>query len=247
MGNLRKIGGLSAILYGIIMFASFILITLSIVSMPSEAMQMPNAEARLAFAATLPDSQRFMLTTGFGLELLLALLLLPLLLALYSRLKDWGEPSVMIGTGLGAISIPFLVIEHLPRFSWLALSARYLEASVAQRAIIVETYAQTESLGLIAESVFWLFFASAVALYAGAMFRAAFPRWLALFGLLIACLALFGAVGSVVITELGLLEFAAFILFGIWSIGVGSKLYREGQDTRLRPGIAEATTDPIRT
>jgi hypothetical protein len=241
MNNIQKIGGLSAILFGIIIFASFVLITLPIVSMPPEAMETTNVEARLVFASSLPENQRLMLTVGFGLEVLVALFIFPVLLALYAKLKSVSDSHAIIAAGLGTISIPFFVIEHLPRFSFLGLSARYAVAGATERTSLVATYAHTESLGLVAESVFWLFFGVALALYAMAMLRAAFPRWLAIFGLLIAFVAMVGAIGSVAIIELSFLEFAALILLSVWFIGIGIKLYREVPEVALLQRAAEAS------
>ena len=227
MNNIQKIGGVCAILFGIVVFASFLMITLPISSMPPEAMQATNVDARLAFAASLPESQRLMLTVGFGLELLVALFIFPIWLALYDRLKNVCESYITIAAGLGAISIPFFIIEHLPRFSWLDLSSRYSAANATERTGLVTTYAHFEILGLVAESVFWLFFGVALAIYAVVMLQAAFPRWLAASGLIIAFLGLVGASGSVAVPELGLLEFASLILLSAWLIVTGTRLYRE--------------------
>jgi hypothetical protein len=240
MNNLQRAGGLSAILFGAIIFAATILISVPIASMPAEAMQTDNAGARLAFASTLSDGQRLMLAFGFGLEMFAALLILPMLLALYARLKSGGETDLLIATGLGAVSVPFFIMEHLPRFSWLGLSSRYAAADAAGHAGLAATYGNAELLGMVAESVFWLFFGVALVIYALAMLRAAFSRWLAVFGLVIALVAIVGAIGSTAVLELGLLEFAALLLFAVWSIAAGIRLYREVPEVRMRPGIVEA-------
>jgi len=236
----QKTGGLSAILFGIFMFAAFILITLPILSMPPEAMQTANVDGRLAFASLLPESQRTMLALGFGLEVMVALFLFPILLALYASLKNVNDSYMLIATGLGAISIPFFIIEHLPRFSFLELGARYAGADATERTGLVATYGHFESLGLVAESIFWLFFGVALALYALAMLRAAFPRWLAVSGLLIAFLSITGAIGSAAIMELSFLEFAALILLSLWFIAVGIRFYREVPKVALLPRQWEA-------
>lgn len=226
MNTLSKIGGLGAILFGASFLVAIILLTPPFLAAAPEVMEAGNVEARLRFAASLGQAQTLMLALGSYVETLAPVFLIPALLGLHSALGKVGQPHALIGTGFGALAGPFFVIQHLPRFSLLALGARYAVADAAERIGLVATYRYAENLSLIAEQVFWFFLAFAVLFYGLAMKHSQFPRWINLFSFVVAGVAILGVVGAAISEPLGILMLFSGILSIVWFVGVGAYLYR---------------------
>jgi len=68
MNDLKRIGGWSAILFGIAVVVAFGLEIPTFVAMPADAMQIENSAGRLAVVDGMAPAQRTMLALGFGFE-----------------------------------------------------------------------------------------------------------------------------------------------------------------------------------
>src|SRR3990172_9026462 len=101
MDNLNRIGGLSALLFGLLKIVGIALSTIAFASAPAEVFEPTHVEARLAFVASMPQTQRLSLTVGSNLEMLAAVLIVPPLMALYALLKDEHSTKALLAAGLG--------------------------------------------------------------------------------------------------------------------------------------------------
>jgi hypothetical protein len=230
VNNLNRVGGLSALLFSLLQIAGLALSTTAYASAPAQIFEVGNVELRIAVVASFSPTQRLFLTVGSNLELLAVVFLVPPLVALYVLLKREHLTNAILAAALGLVGIPFLVLSHLQRFPILELGRRYGLADSAGKAGLVALFALGENFTLITERVFLLFFGLAIYLVSRAMLRAAFPRWLAVFGVVTGTVTIVGAIGATVSPQLELLQGLAALLVVIWHVWIGLVLYRQREE-----------------
>ena len=226
MNNLSRVGGRSALLFSFLQVVGLALSTTAFASAPAQIFEIGNVELRLAVVASFSQTQRLFLTVGSNLEILAVLFLVPPLIALYILLKGEHLTNAILGAALGLVGIPFFMLSHLQRFQMLELGLRYGLADSAAKAGLVEIFALGENFTLITERVFLMFFGLALYLYSQAMLRAAFPRWLAVFGVVTGAVTILGAIGPAISLQLDVLQGLAGLLLILWHVWMGIVLYR---------------------
>jgi len=232
MNDLRRIGGWSAILFGIVVVVAFGLETQTFFAMPADAMQPANSAGRLAVVGGMAPAQRSMLALGFGLETIAGLLMLPALLAVHAETKNESEARAALALGMATLGIPFFMLSHFSGFSLVQMSDGFGSAGEVVQAARAAAYGYAERLSTIYEPVFWLFFAWSAVLWLGPMRGRLFPRWLAWVGLGAALLGVIGTVGGVVVPELEYIAPLALLVLVVWFIGLGASLLRSSRAVR---------------
>ena len=226
MNNLNRIGGLSALLFGVLKIVGIALSTIAFASAPPEVFELTNFEARLAFVASMPQAQLLSFAVGSNLEVLAVLFLVPPLMALYAMLKGEHLTNALLAAGLGLVGIPFLVLYSVQWFPMMDLGALYGLADSAGKAGLVAIHTLGENYTLIMERIFLMFFGAALFLYSRALLRAAFSRRLAVFGAATGILAIVGAIGPAIITQLEFVPALSGLMLIGWHIWMGMMLFR---------------------
>ena len=225
MYSLHKIGGLSGVLAGVAFIVATAAVIPVYVSAPSEALQPGNAEATLVFTATLSEAQRFAFRTLLSLQILSAVFMIPMLLALYSVLKDVRRFYALVGSGIAAVGIPFSILDALLGFPFIGpLSERFGVATAAERVALVAVQRFSQGLSQVSLALFWLLLGTAIVVFAFSMWRNVFPRWVAWLGLVTGVVMIIGTILSITVNQFfSLLQVMSFV---IWAIAVGVTLYR---------------------
>ncbi len=226
MNNLQRIGGLSAVLFGVTLLAATILLVPPFVNMPPDAYQAENVTARLAFAASLGTGARAMTVTGFALQILAAPLILPALLALYTLLRGSQPVHALLALACSALGPIFLLLMYMGGFVFLATATGFGAAGPEEQVARAAAYAAHERFSAVSEAVSWWFFGIGLVLFAFAMRRAGFPRWLVLFGGILGALGALAALGTLVASQPVPLLALPGLLLNIWAIAIGIALYR---------------------
>jgi len=232
MNDLKRIGGWSAILFGIAVVVAFGLEIPTFVAMPADAMLPANSAGRLAVVSGMAPAQRATLALGFGFETIAGLLIFPALLAVYTETKNEYGARGTLALGMATLGIPFFMLSHFSGFSLVQMSASFGSASEVVQAARASTYGYAERLSTIYEPVFWLFFASSAILWFGLMRGRLFPRWQAWVGLGAGLLGVIGTVGGVVVPGLEYLSPLALLVLVVWFIGLGVSLLRSSRGVR---------------
>lgn len=232
MNDLKRIGGWSALLFGIAVLVAFGLFIPTFSAMPADAMQPANYAGRLAIVGGMTPAQRAGLALGFGLETVAGLLMFLALLAVHAETKNESEARAALALGMATLGIPFFMLAHFSGFSLVQLSDGFSSASEVVGAARSAAYGYAERLSTVYEPVFWFFFAWPAVLWLGLMRDRLFPRWLAWVGLGAALLGVISTVGGVVVPELEYLSPMALIVLVVWFIGLGVTLLRSSRGTR---------------
>ena len=124
------------------------------------------------------------------------------------------------------MSIPFFIMAHFQRFTWIQLCDAYTSAGPSDRPALASLLQLAEGQSVITGGVFWMFMASAVLIYSVAMSRSVFPHLTIRFGIASAILALVGTVGLALNPQLAFLQVLASFLLFVWSVAVGATLFR---------------------
>ena len=227
MNNLNRIGGLSALLFGVLKIVGLALSTIAFASASPEVFDATQVEARLAFVASLPQTQLLSLTVGSNLEMLAVVFLVPPLMALYAMLKGEHLTNALLAAGLGLVGIPFLVLYSVQWFPMMDLGALYGLADSAGKAGLVAIHTLGENYTLIMERIFLMFFGAALFLYSRALLRAAFSRPLAVFGAATGIAAIVGAIGPAILIQLEFLQFISVLLLIVWHFWMGMVLFKK--------------------
>jgi hypothetical protein len=227
MNNLNRIGGLSALLFGLLKIVGIALSTIPFASAPPEVFELTQVEARLAFVASWPQAQRLSFAVGSNLEVLAILFLVPPLMALYAMLKGEHSTNALLAAGLGLVSIPILTLFSVQRFPFLDLGELYGLADSAGKAGLAAIHILAENYTLMMERIFLMFFGPALFLYSRALIRAAFSRPLAVFGAATGIAAIVGAIGPAILIQLEFLPGISSLLLIVWHIWLGIVLFKK--------------------
>jgi hypothetical protein len=219
---LYRVGGLSAILFGI----AYIIIIGLYVPMGAPP---SGAEARLTYIAGNTPSWWAIL----GLSVLTDFLLVPVALALYLALKGINRNMMLIATaGMGLFIVLDLAITWTNYASLIALSGNYAAAANdAQRAVIVTaaTYPSTvlESNLLFVYNTLTL---SVGILMTGLVMRKGiFNKSTAYLGMVTGIVGIVAVVGPFLVSALSVTIIFASVLTTVWALFAGYGLYRLGR------------------
>ena len=219
---LYRVGGLSAILFGI----AYIVIIGLYVPMGARP---SGAEAQLRYIAGNTTSWWAIL----GLSVLTDFLLVPVALALYLALKGINRNMMLMATaGMGLFVVLDLAITWTNYASLITLSGNYAAAANdAQRAVVVAAavYPSTvlESNLLFVYNTLTL--AVGILMTGLVMLKGIFSKSTAYLGLLTGILGIVSVVGSLFVSSLSLTIIIASVLTTVWVLFVGYRLYRLGQ------------------
>jgi hypothetical protein len=219
---LYRVGGLSAILFGI---AYLIIIGLYV---PMGA-RPSGAEAQLRYIAGNTTSWWAIL----GLSVLTDLLLVPVAFALYLALKGINRNMMLIATaGMGLFVLLDLTITWTNYAALIALSGSYAAAvNDAQRAVVVTaaTYPSTvlESSLLFVYNTLTL---SVGILMTGlVMLKGIFSKSTAYLGMVTGIVGIVAVVGPFPVSALSVIIILASVLTTVWALFAGYGLYRLGR------------------
>ena len=217
---MRTAGGLAWIVIGILVLAVAIL-SLIIGPAPSSQPAYLQSLADHATAATLT----------FVLFMAADILLVPALLALYPRLAPAGKAATLIGTGLLALwAVQDLVLTETTSLALVTLARNYAAATDARPAIL---QAAQYPLAVLPIATFLSYVVSSIGLLmiGAAMLRSAFPRGIALLGIIAAAEGIAG--GLYILTPaLSALLMPSLVTFGLWGVLLGTNLIRHRTATQ---------------
>ena len=202
---MQRSGGRSAILLDIILSVTILLYLPALVSAPPEMYNASNFQAQLAFAAS-PSQLQNVIDLSEHLQIVSFLLALIGILSPYSTLRDSRPVHALAASGFAAMSIPFFIMAHFQRFTWIQLCDAYTSAGPSDRPALASLLQLAEGQSVITGGVFWMFMASAVLIYSVAMSRSVFPHLTIRFGIASAVLALVGTVGLALNPQLAFLS-----------------------------------------
>lgn len=226
MNNLQRIGGLSAVVFGIALLAATALLIPPFASMSPEAFQAGNAAARLAFAGSLGAGARALTVTAFTLQTLASPLILPAWLALYILLRGARPVQALLALVFSGLGVIFLLVMYMTGFVFLTMSTGFETAGPVEQSARAAAYLAQERFAAVSEAVSWWFFGIGIVLFALAMGRAGLPRWLVVFGGSVGALGAIAAVGTLVASEPPPLLAVPGLLLNVWAIAIGVALYR---------------------
>jgi len=218
--RLYKAGGASLVLGGFLSFAYLLsfFTTTDTFGLSGEAALKSIASSRSGYLINQ------------GLLRFLFVLLVPGLLALYAAVKDLEKSYALLGLGLLIFSLTQQVLSPIPG-ALVNLSDKYAAATTdAQRATFSAAAEAVNSLG-------FAFTAGPLMLGVGLIFisvvtlKGIFHKGVGYLGIasgLFLLLAEVAEVGLGLFIILALLFIIFFVLLAVWSIAVGSKLYRLG-------------------
>jgi hypothetical protein len=215
---LYRVGGVSAALYGIVIFIG----TALLIAMGP----LPNGgEALLEYFA----KQTTLAWTAVGFLMLSDFLFLPFVLSLYQALKGVHRSAMLVATGFVGLFIALDLGVTLSNFSSLiTLGANYAAAtSDAQRAAyIAGAYYVSSVLATSLPIYSTILGFLGTLLISLVMLKGIFTRAVASLGVVSSVV---GIVSGIPLPPLNLAFVVAFPLLAIWSMLVGYRLYKLGQ------------------
>jgi hypothetical protein len=229
MNDTRRIGGWSAVLFGVVLLVAFGLFIPTFATMPADAMQPSNFAGRLATMGGMAPTQRAALALGFGLEMLAGLFMFPALLAVHGATRSQSDARATLALGMGTLGIPFFILARFSGFSLLQLSDGFISAGEVVQVARAAAYANAERPSGIYEAVFWLFFAWSPVIWFRLMRDNLFPRWLPWVGLGAALMGVISTVGGQLVPGLEIASPLAALVLVAWYVGLGVSLLRSGR------------------
>ncbi len=210
--SLYKAGGISFILAGVLIFAAI----LTFLTGPN-TFGVSGEEALKAIAA---NRSLYILSNAiFGL---FGVFLVPGVLALYVAVKHLHKSYALLGAGIFLFSLTSFVLSNSAG-AILALSDKYAAATTdAQRAIFsaAAEAVQAENAALTASPIMG---GIGVIIISIVMLKGVFHKGVGYLGIATGL-----AILLVNLPNLGFFFIIFFVLLGVWSIAVGSKLYKLG-------------------
>ncbi len=168
-------------------------------------------------AVTLVAGQSLLFRTAIGIFIAAGMLFIPAVIALYLALKELDKNSALVATGLAGIAIPVYLGATIMNYSLTGVK----DAAVAQFVLNAVAVGNVVSI---------IIFSISILILAMIMRKGVFGRNMAYLGTLTGVV---GIIGSIPVAILGLVGLVSVILFAIWFLALGSKLYRLG---RSAPG-----------
>ena len=199
--RLYRAGGFSLILAGILFIVNLPL--LLIVGPPPTS-----GEAALAIVA----AQNLLFRTSNGIFIASGIVFIPAVLALYLALKELDREYALIASGLAAVAIPIFQTTNMLNYSITGVN----NAAVAGLVLGVSRAGDTISV---------LLFSIAVLIWGVIMRKGVFSKGAAYLGVLTGVV---GIISSIPIPAIGLIGLFSLVLFAIWFLAIGSKLYKLG-------------------
>jgi len=218
--GLYKWGGISALLVGVLFI---IAIPLSLAMGPTPS----GGEAILKYYS----GQTTLASSVHGIGILSDVLFVPVVLALYLALKGVNKNAMLTATGFGGL---FLALDlGVTDIAWIALtslSQNYAAATTdVQRAAYVATANYALAIGAVGMTVYstlilsiWLLITAVV------MLKGIFSRVTAYLGI-VASIAGFVYSISLFVPALAMSIVIAMVLFAIWLLLAGYRLYKLGK------------------
>ncbi len=217
--GMYKIGGVSAMLGGIL-----IVITLPFFYAVSSAF--PPSSGLEAMKAITGNKLFFLASEGLGT--LFTILLLPFAFALYLALKGVNRSYMLIASALIGVGILLFLVDTAVASSLASLSDGYVAATGAQQAayIAIADLAQGTRTALFVLGAIPM--AVGILITGLVMLKGVFSKWIAYIGVSAGILGLepfpipaLGILGVIIVA-------GGAILFIIWVLVVGYKLYKLG-------------------
>jgi hypothetical protein len=221
--GLYRWGGVSAMLVGVFVFIG-IAIALVLGTPPS------GGEAVLKYFS----GQATLAYTFYGLGIVLDLLLVSVVLALYLSLKGVNKSAMLAATGFGGL---YLALDlGVTAITWIALVTLSQNYAAATSDVQRAAYLATADYAVGMTSVSWPVYSSAIfsiwpLITSVVMLKGVFGRVTGYAGIAASIAGL--AYGFTVLIPYSptwaVLSAANFILFGVWSLLAGYRLYRLGK------------------
>jgi hypothetical protein len=226
--RLYRVGGISAFLY----------LVLGIVAPAVLFVIVPTGYARgmdVASLLTLIAENRAWWIVVQTLTLGGSFLAIPVFLAIFVALKDVDKSLAAVGSAL-AVICQVLFITFLPITLGMALlSDLYTAAAEDRRASLATTAEALIVLNDTFNPLYEIVFALTILILSVVMLRGVFPRWAAYVGLATPVAAV---VAMILWPIVGIGYFWWWLIFVIWLVAVGWRLYRLGVDQdEARPAV----------
>ncbi len=210
--GLYKFGGAALLIDGVLFFVAIALFAVG-GNPPTDTTQ---------YLKTYATSNVNLLSSG--IFSVIAILFVPAILGLYGALKQVNKPWMLIATGLVFLAIGVFFVEEIGTFASISLGQSYASASNAAQQTSYVAAAQamiafTSAAGFIGVTIVSLGYL----LIGLTMLKGMFGKGLAYFSILVGLLGL--AEG---IPGLGALFIVFVIVYAVWFLWAGFKLYRMG-------------------
>jgi hypothetical protein len=222
--GLYKWGGVSAMLAGVILF---------IVMAAALGLGLP-ASATGESILNWFSGQAALAYTFYGLSIVVDVLLVPVVLALYLTLRGVNKNASLSAAGFLGLALALdLGVTLITWIALITLSQNYAAAtSDVQRAAFVATADFAVGITSVSATVYGsIIYAIGPLIMSLVMLKGVFSKATAYVGIVASIAAL--AYGATVFvpysSSLGILLAIAFVLFGVWLLLAGSRLYRLGK------------------
>jgi hypothetical protein len=167
------------------------------------------------------DANKLLVTLGLGANIIIALFLIPVIPAVYLALREVHQTYTLLAAIIVGIGVVTSLLTSSTRYALVRLSDSYASASPADRtAIVAASNAMTGSSN-VSSTETGILFGVATILISLVMLRGVFSKWVGWVGIVAGILALIS-----LIPLLSILFFAGSIVYIIWFIGIGARLYR---------------------
>jgi len=218
--GLYRIGGVSAFIYGILLFVALAL--LFILGQPPDG-----GQEFLNYYAGRESLGRL----AFGLFGISDLMTVPVMFAMYVALRGVGRNAMLVASAFfGLFIVLDLGVNVLNNLSLITLAENYAAVtSPVQQASYVATADYIRVTLNVAGPIYGFVFPCIWGLVASlTMLRGVFSRRTAYVGVAASMLGIIGGT-SVIIPPMGALQIYSLILIGIWFLLLGSRLHDLGR------------------
>lgn len=167
------------------------------------------------------DVNKLLITLGLGAGIIIALFLIPVIPALYLALREVQHTYALLASVIGGVGVVTSLLSSSTQYALVRLSDSYATASAADRTAIVAASNAMRGSSNVSFTETGILFGVATILISLAMLRGVFSKWVGWVGIVAGILSFLSLVPPI-----SILLLAANVIYVIWFIGVGARLYR---------------------
>lgn len=210
LGGIFRTGAISSVLVAVFI----------IVAVVSGLLAGP-APQEVAQSLVRIDANKLLITLGLGAGIIIALFLIPVIPVLYLALRDVQHTYTLLASVIGGVGIVTSLLSSSTQYALVRLSDSYAVASAADRSAIVAASNAMRGSANVSLTETGILFGVATILISLAMMKGVFSKWVGWIGIVAGILSLLGLIPS-----LSILFLVANVVYIIWFIGIGARLYR---------------------
>lgn len=175
----------------------------------------------IAQALVRIDANKLLITLGLGAGIMIALFLIPVIPALYLALREIQHTYTLLASVIAGVGVVTSLLSSSTQYALVRLSDSYAAASGADRTAIVAASNAMRGSSNVSLTETGILLGVATILISLAMLRGVFSKWVGWVGVVAGILSLLSLV-----PPLSILFLAANVVYIIWFVGIGARLYR---------------------